>query len=550
MGTSALQSSKPPQLPDRVIEIIEESSDKFTLRLLSTYGSQRGHYITLSHRWGGSFTLKTTKNTLSDRAKGFAFKDLPRTFRDVVVVAKAMGILYVWIDSLCIVQDDEQEWLGQSVKMGSIYANSTFTIAAHSASQCNEGFLWRGQVSPWLRISPVSQLPGLTPLMDTDDDFEYGFEVLLPHLADFDLRDRFVQSEIARRAWILQELTLSPRILHFVENYLLWECEHKSPEIGGFPIETTATVFRHIASNETDSQGSTAFGIYTNWLKLVSRYTAYQMTKTEDKLIALAGITRVWPQFVDKTTSQVRKEEHHCGVFQEDIERSLLWYNCGKTATKLHMERAPTWSWASVDGEVDFLHLELLDDATLTKPLIQVLKVNHEDFNAPKESLVLKLSSLCTRPSWLSNFIKSHSTNILPSPTCRLTIKAPFMSITGAIEVARSQRLQNTPEKAPRWMAAITNREQYTTYAWLIMDRNRGSEPQTQAYKKEETTNFVAISGRRGKRIPERIVGAWCIVVKQSRGVIGAYQRIGMGYVRDKEIVNDAMKSLKEITLI
>lgn len=219
----------PLTLPDRGIEIMDTPSvDAITLCLFETRG-KIGYYIALIHRWGGNFTLKTTKRTLSRRLRGFCFEDMPRKFRDAVLVAKALGIRYLWIDSLCIVQDDRQDWLEQSAKMGSIYMNSDFTIAAHSAGQCNEGFLWRSQVSSALRISPRRGGP--------------EFVVSIPDIDEQELHTRFVESEISRRAWILQELTLSPRILHFVENCLCWECEHRAPEISGSKLETTATIF-------------------------------------------------------------------------------------------------------------------------------------------------------------------------------------------------------------------------------------------------------------------------------------------------------------------
>ncbi|KAK3380843.1 heterokaryon incompatibility protein-domain-containing protein, partial [Podospora didyma] len=272
---------------------------------------QVGHYIALSHRWGGKLSLKTTKCTLSRRFNGFCIDNLSRTFRDAVCVAKALGIEYIWIDSLCIVQDDRGDWLEQSTKMGSIYMNSAFNIAAHSAGQFNEGFLWRSQVSPALCISPKHGGP--------------PFLVSIPYVEADQLYGRFTRSEISHRAWILQELTLSPRILHFVEDRLFWECRHRVPEIDGKTPEITAAMFRGAGGG---------LAVHTMWLKPVSRYTDYQMTKTGDKLVALSGIVDVWW----RTMQRLGDSDYHCGVFQEDMERSLLWYSSGKA--ERHLERA------------------------------------------------------------------------------------------------------------------------------------------------------------------------------------------------------------------
>ncbi|KAJ3536037.1 hypothetical protein NM208_g6892 [Fusarium decemcellulare] len=144
-----------PTLPDRVIQILDSSTaDAIELNLYITPGTIKGHYVALSHRWGGQMTFKTTKNTLNQRLRGFALTELPRTFQDAVLVARALDIKFIWIDCLCIVQDDHRDWLQQSSKMGTIYRNAAYTIAAHSARQCNEGFLWRCQVPATLCINP------------------------------------------------------------------------------------------------------------------------------------------------------------------------------------------------------------------------------------------------------------------------------------------------------------------------------------------------------------------------------------------------------------
>jgi hypothetical protein len=89
------------------------------------------------------------------------------------------------------------------------------------------------------------------------------------------------------------------------------------------------------------------------WLELVSQYSEYQMTKTGDKLVALAGFVDVWRSFIERPEDR----HYHCGVFQEVIERSLLWYMPG--VVEHHLDRAPSWSWASTNGGIFFLPLEL-----------------------------------------------------------------------------------------------------------------------------------------------------------------------------------------------
>ncbi|KAH7152587.1 heterokaryon incompatibility protein-domain-containing protein [Dactylonectria macrodidyma] len=490
-GSQSLPKDQPPILPDRVIEILDTStSESIHLRLLETHGTQFGSYIALSHRWGGALTLKTTKDTFTDRLNGFRLMDLPRTFQDTVLVAKALGIKHLWIDSLCIVQDDRQEWLEQSAKMGSIYMNSTFTIAAHSAGQCNEGFLWRSQVASTLHISPKRGGP--------------DFVLSLPDLDEGMIRQRFLQSEISRRAWILQELTLSPRILHFVENRLFWECEHRTLEIEKSVAETTAAIFRQ-AGSEPD--------VHTMWLKLVSRYTEYAMTKSGDKLVALAGVVEVWTKMINRPEDR----HHHCGVFHEDIERSLLWYGTGEG--KSHPERAPSWSWASIDGTLHFLSLEL-DQAP--RRLIHVKGVEHQDY----------LSTTTSRPS------------------CRLLVEAPVIRVTGGFKVEKRKRLKVTPAHGPRWMTVVLkNQMEHTTYAWCIHDDTaRTRDSRSTLYPTDPpTVSFVAVSGR---EVDGELVGAWCIIVTPEDESLKVYRRIGMGYVREMEAIAPAVVAPEVVTLV
>jgi hypothetical protein len=96
-------------------------------------------YATLSHCWGFHQPLRTTKATLDLHLQKIRFSDLAKTFQDAAVTCRRLGIRYLWIDSLCIVQGDEEDWQIQSAQMASIYKGSTLTIAASSAHDGTEG---------------------------------------------------------------------------------------------------------------------------------------------------------------------------------------------------------------------------------------------------------------------------------------------------------------------------------------------------------------------------------------------------------------------------
>lgn len=172
-GARRLVSAK---LPTRVLDI---EFDSQRVKLVDT-SDQRGAYITLSHRWGGSGVIKTEKSTLAAWQSGISLQALPQTFLDAVLVAKRLKIRYLWVDSLCIIQDSDIDWERESSKMAEIYSNSYLTIAASSSPDSNGGlFSTWDRRSGILQVSPDAVslgapiIPNSAPLLDTRDE-QYG----------------------------------------------------------------------------------------------------------------------------------------------------------------------------------------------------------------------------------------------------------------------------------------------------------------------------------------------------------------------------------------
>lgn len=131
-------------------------------KLIET-GGQQGQYITLSHCWGQSKPPSTTKTNLSSHMSSMPLQSMPKTFRDAVKLVRLLGHRYLWIDSYCIIQDDEADWHRECASMAAIYSNCVVTLASPYASDCNAGFS-RGlhpiRAETWCDI-PV-HWPGLT----------------------------------------------------------------------------------------------------------------------------------------------------------------------------------------------------------------------------------------------------------------------------------------------------------------------------------------------------------------------------------------------------
>ena len=204
------------ELPTRVVDVGQGGEDFGLLHLYVPEPGEQGHYTILSHCWGRlSEELKRTYCTTranfgARRTQGFDAKVLPQTFRDAVRVTRELGKRYIWIDSLCIIQDDEADWAAESKKMETAFQNAYCTIAAASAKDSTKGFLGRAIVKqhhPYVKIPTASH--GTVYICSLTDDFERDVE-----------RD----SVLNKRAWVLQERALSRRTIHFTAGQTYWEC--------------------------------------------------------------------------------------------------------------------------------------------------------------------------------------------------------------------------------------------------------------------------------------------------------------------------------------
>lgn len=110
-------------------------------KLVENYAQEQGQYIALSYCWGTTLAYKTTKDNRESHIRGFDFGRLPKSLQDAIFLTRYLGLRYIWIDCLCIVQDDKEDWQREAAFMADVYSNSYLTIAAERASDSGEGFL-------------------------------------------------------------------------------------------------------------------------------------------------------------------------------------------------------------------------------------------------------------------------------------------------------------------------------------------------------------------------------------------------------------------------
>lgn len=172
----------------------------------------RGPYVALSHCWGTARHIVTEKKNIEVHKKSLALELLPKTFQDAVEFTRAIGVRYLWIDSLCIIQDDLNDWKREAAKMANVYQNAYCTIAATGSKGDQDGiFIPRVKQD----VCSLEYIAANTTITATyiEDDVAAMKEL---HT-----------SPLSTRAWTLQERLLSRRTVHFTESRVIWECRSR-----------------------------------------------------------------------------------------------------------------------------------------------------------------------------------------------------------------------------------------------------------------------------------------------------------------------------------
>ncbi|ORY62100.1 HET domain-containing protein [Pseudomassariella vexata] len=333
------------KLPTRVVNVGRHDG---IIKLIETNG-RADKYVCLSHCWGLQQIFMTTKATIEDRQHEINPTDLSKTFMEAIEVTRRLQIDYVWIDSLCIIQDDALDWERESAQMASIYRNACLTIAGTKSSGGSGGLF---------TITPDFEVSGTTP---SGEDYYLIFREKTDHELAVPGRQNAAQFPLMTRAWVYQERLLSPRVLHFGHYELFYECLSdelcECTGIGylGVSDEVPLTSPKVMYASALDSElvgADERWADYAEyylariWRSMVVHYTSLNLTKTSDRLPALSGIAR--------DTARERKSRYLAGLWEDSLMDDLLWvtYSCAKPRPAAWL--APSWSWVSIDHGVQY----------------------------------------------------------------------------------------------------------------------------------------------------------------------------------------------------
>lgn len=310
---------RPLSYPSRLLSIAANP-----IQIVITAGwIDRPLYATLSHSWGKNEfeTLKSTN--IEDLKHGIPNRMLPKTFSEAIQIARAVGIAYLWIDSLCIIQDNSKDWKVEASRMASVYGGSSLNIAASSARNGSEGCFVEPDHCGGGFTARVN-IAGRGQVLDISNNKEVQKNVFDTHLAT--------------RAWAVQEKVLPPRTLHCGEQGLFWECRTRLAS-SFFPNGFSA---QHVISCRQVLLLERNFH-WHQWRELREWYSRCDLTRSEDKLIALSGMARSF--------QVANGDQYFAGLWRNSLEQGICWKALDPRQRPPY--RAPSWSWAAIDGLVD-----------------------------------------------------------------------------------------------------------------------------------------------------------------------------------------------------
>ncbi|KAE8443499.1 hypothetical protein EG329_001811 [Mollisiaceae sp. DMI_Dod_QoI] len=330
------------RLPTRLIDIGTRTPLQPRLRD-SLDLPQDSSYLTLSHCWGAFLPKRLLSTNIHAMKQSLILSELSRTFQDAMMVTRQLGMRYIWIDSLCIIQDSPEDWQKESVQMCNIYSYSFCNLCA-TASADGSGGLFQDR-----------DIRTLKPVRLTARGAKHI-------IVDSEIWTREVdEAPLNRRAWVCQERNLAPRNLHFAATQVFWEC-NEAAACEAFPQGFPSGIITNLTTETRQRLAGLSVGAVENfkaldspphertphpyavWGSIVEDYTRSMLTHETDKLIAIGGIAA--------KVQSVLNDTYLAGLWLRNLAGDLLW-ECEKwDDVKPKQYIAPSWSWASVIGKV------------------------------------------------------------------------------------------------------------------------------------------------------------------------------------------------------
>jgi Heterokaryon incompatibility protein (HET) len=314
-----------PYIPHMVIDV---SGEKPRLVIRPKYSP----YVALSYCWGKGVheSSKTISSNVLNHLVSIEDSSLPATIRQSMSLTAKLGYRYIWIDSLCIMQDDTAAWLRESKEMASIYGHADLVIIADLALDCTSDLYLKNQAYSLVNHQRTVKL-------------KYGWKgcekvvIRKPYWKMHDPTQflNCLPGPTSTRAWTWQELFLSQRRLILSPFEMRFGCEETTNcECAGLwqqdsekGVDPWVTLVNESKANyrghDTSLDSESAADLYSLWLNWMSDYSRRNITKATDRLVAISAVAQVIQSAISKATGH--EETYAAGHFVGDLARSLLW---------------------------------------------------------------------------------------------------------------------------------------------------------------------------------------------------------------------------------
>lgn len=278
---------------------------------------ETGKWVALSYCGGADSSITLNSSSFENLRSGQPLSDFPLTLRDAVLVTRALGVRYLWIDCLCIFQDDTNDMAAEASRRSRVYSNAVVTIAATTAETVNDGFLDKREPHfncsfPWRRHDHPDSVKNdcrTYPVFFRGDRSPLN-------------KERPRDSPWATRGWTLQEELLSKRILYYTKQEMIWQCHAGTATEPAEEPEPYSTPFSRLkklsaSSGYPEKSTKSAAATYKLWYELLEEYVRRHLTSENDRLPAIGAIAE---------SIQTQLNEQYCaGLWRGDLLFGLLW---------------------------------------------------------------------------------------------------------------------------------------------------------------------------------------------------------------------------------
>ncbi|KAI1457974.1 HET-domain-containing protein [Annulohypoxylon moriforme] len=335
------------RLPSRVLRISEDGELLLQAQLLVTTGrEQTGFYAALSYCWGGPQPFRLTKDNL-DALQGAAIGShlLPQTFKDAIRVTHLLGLRYLWVDALCIIQDDPDDKKREISQMCAIYQNAFVTIAAATSSSVSESFLDNNSTFNMKHTTCTVQV-SLGPKGSYDSSNLNEVTIAPVHTYKTDI------FPLNKRGWTFQEALLPTRLLVFGDLEPFVRCRSRDVMKRSWSMIEYQNVQPRRLIDSIANQKAVESGLFVDmgadlnniWRVIVEQYTLRELSFAEDRPLAIGGVV----DFL----SEKFEDECHFGVWKSSPTMWLIWKSVAPEERRT-IPGLPTWSWMSITGPID-----------------------------------------------------------------------------------------------------------------------------------------------------------------------------------------------------